>query len=864
MLHFGYITVFTLMFASELNELLVVGFCVLVYLAVLYCGYEDRLQRQRELSTWLYRKLWGHWISVHWYGKYQAQMVGVRLSLVLLTLAWISLALEGRLFATAMLGIHILLILLTSLVASDSPATLRFAGRMNAFNQMLFFFLVSKGVDETMLRRMIITRALTSVCLFESLDELFLQVVVFPTLLISYRLSAHEIVIAKQPSVIFLLTVLPLDLGGIRCWFLKSIQLYTHSILQMKNLRFIVVLIPALLIHVLFGPFLQSGYLLTVMRIVHIPFAIILYVNKDQIERVLHPLLSQEHHGTFTPQATQCTSGTLFQDNSNARHAQLDPERESWASSPHSSHSQMESGISNSRDAGMSERPTHNVNTQLQAIMPAIVERLLLPSFERYALVLISVLVFQSSDMALTAIFTMHHLYFSLSMNMNKLGLCTILADVSLVSAFYATLVVDPVMSCILNIIIMFNQILTIAHYISSENSLKLMKLMRDSNSFLDHSVKQKLAAAGGCLEHILDYAHDNQVEFLTKELMQDVRHECLHSGISCHLSSYAWRFETGQNLSSLRGSQSDLYDMIEQWIESGEFLPTDVEFKLTDPTLQVGVRKFMDWDTFKAYLQNLLRHQIAVKILMRRSPNRKWVQLRFISSTPFHVNSYMSKLQKTVAKALGGRLLRKNLIEFPMEDDVAVSPKMGNMMSPVPNLPCSSPNESQYRQLSTLSSGNRQGFLPKRLSIAVLDDNALVRKSLQVILSVHLCASPCSFTSGSSLEEAKFFPLEVTNKQVDIAVFDENLEYSTSEVTIKGSALAKQAYDNGFAGCMVLHSANADLGENLPNYFHGFVEKTSSKDVFISKLALAFENYQRSQLGSPSPSRVLNEVLKA
>jgi len=150
---------------------------------------------------------------------------------------------------------------------------------------------------------------------------------------------------------------------------------------------------------------------------------------------------------------------------------------------------------------------------------------------------------------------------------------------------------------------------------------------------------------------------------------------------------------------------------------------------------------------------------------------------------------------------------------------------------------------------------------LPPSLLIAGLDDSLLVRKNMQHTFQRHLHASPDSFVRGATYQESLFFPHEIVLTKVDIAIFDENLNYYSSNSTssstaaaegetdddkiLKGTALVVKARKNGFRGCAILHSANLNLASNLNPAFDGFIEKTSSRERFTRELSRIWAAFQ-------------------
>ena len=75
-----------------------------------------------------------------------------------------------------------------------------------------------------------------------------------------------------------------------------------------------------------------------------------------------------------------------------------------------------------------------------------------------------------------------------------------------------------------------------------------------------------------------------------------------------------------------------------------------------------------------------------------------------------------------------------------------------------------------------------REYFVLQRLKFALLDDTKLIRKNFENILQKTVKVPKENIlTSGSTLQECKFFALEICAKEVDIAIFDQNLEFSVT-----------------------------------------------------------------------------------
>jgi len=276
--------------------------------------------------------------------------------------------------------------------------------------------------------------------------------------------------------------------------------------------------------------------------------------------------------------------------------------------------------------------------------------------------------------------------------------------------------------------------------------------------------------------------------------------------------------------------------------------------------------------DTASSLVIRVVRNEVAQNVCIRfEQQNGDPVLISNFGNAQQSKRTYsMFEVRRVVVEALNGRLDQYSL-EFSLVKDSFVSSDGVQAMSDSPfsitsvsyqtGVNCGASTSS--RTMSHLSSVSSQHSasslsevsnpssnlvaapeptLPKNLTIAVLDDSLLVRKSISHMIKHHLKASPQSFTTGGEPTEALLFPTEIGSKQVDIAIFDENLDYANQ--VIKGTSLAVLAREQGFAKCLILHSANADLINNLHPVFNGFVEKTSSKEIFLNGVQHAWDAF--------------------
>lgn len=104
----------------------------------------------------------------------------------------------------------------------------------------------------------------------------------------------------------------------------------------------------------------------------------------------------------------------------------------------------------------------------------------------------------------------------------------------------------------------------------------------------------------------------------------------------------------------------------------------------------------------------------------------------------------------------------------------------------------------------------------------------------------------------GDTDAECRAFAQEIVDRNVDIAVFDQNLDIFNSngeEFEIKGSDIARKARELGYRGVAVLHTADqysSIFEEN--GLFDGYISKAASTHAFLEGLIRAWENHSKLQ----------------
>ena len=144
----------------------------------------------------------------------------------------------------------------------------------------------------------------------------------------------------------------------------------------------------------------------------------------------------------------------------------------------------------------------------------------------------------------------------------------------------------------------------------------------------------------------------------------------------------------------------------------------------------------------------------------------------------------------------------------------------------------------------------SKESPVPSGLVFAVLDDNNLVRMSvMRSLMAAPVSCNKTSFAWGSTSRECLDFAKELLDRNVDVAIFDQNLDYddNNQDLRLKGTELAKMARKQGYKGAIVLHSANEYLlSIHEAEAFDGFVAKTASKREFLEGVNRAWNAHLR------------------
>jgi hypothetical protein len=379
---------------------------------------------------------------------------------------------------------------------------------------------------------------------------------------------------------------------------------------------------------------------------------------------------------------------------------------------------------------------------------------------------------------------------------------------------------------------------------IMRESALRLILTMKRANSFLDHALKQKFSSVGAAIGHVLE-SYTNGFGHLARLALVRALQECRLGQNSCYLSSFTLQHHAGRrNLSN-----KNIDDLVRNlnWLKAHGELPIDFIINTTHAAIEVNT----DWDLLKSLLIDVSKDWVAedamkelrievlenlnicdISIRLNHQPPSLSKHRRNHSFNSGIKSNFTQQIRKTVCSELGAEYLDDGRVRIPFISALEVS---ANLQGAAP--------------LGSANCESRDLF-PAGLTIAAIDDSLLVRKSLAHIFKKYLNASGTdSFISGSTRQEALFFSKDVVEHNVDIAIFDENLEFE-GEV-IRGTDLAADARRNGFTKCAILHSADQGLAQINNSIFDGFIEKTVSKQRFVEEIARVWNDYRRRSIVS-------------
>lgn len=330
------------------------------------------------------------------------------------------------------------------------------------------------------------------------------------------------------------------------------------------------------------------------------------------------------------------------------------------------------------------------------------------------------------------------------------------------------------------------------------------------TEAFLSHAIKQKFAAVGFAVEQILLNTSCNS------PLLHVVMDECRMGHARCFASNVFRKLEQGERRGACKR-------VVENLLEQLQTTPMARLLILDHTQLQEaqGLLVEMDWELVHLVLSDLARTGHTL--------DRVWCQ----HETPTQPAQVFVKLNRTVHRT--NLILSKLLEELQGRATGDLYAFTVRAMRKAEGPP--SPLRTKFR------AGSAEVL--RRLRFALIDDNVLIRKNFQRLLHQGLGVPLESlFAFGGTCEDSKRFPQWLAANQVDVAIFDQNLDFEDDEF-LKGSELAREAKRLGFAGCLVLHSSDLELCELLESgVFHGGVEKSADSAKFVEGLVQVWKTH--------------------
>ena len=419
----------------------------------------------------------------------------------------------------------------------------------------------------------------------------------------------------------------------------------------------------------------------------------------------------------------------------------------------------------------------------------------------------------------------------------------------------------------------------------SRENVAWIIQQEKDVQSFVHHQMKQKFSGVGSAVEHVLEACENLQDETLSvscRQLLVNALRECRRGHDGCHIANIMRSIDKGRYLA--RNTPKTLRTLLGEWtnkrmaasldIRRVTFVFFDDHGEIEDDDEILDIPFLLDWELLRLVVNEWI--QMAQELVFEvRKDNGKGRKTEFILTLRVKGLRVGRTCNRVLAKALDATfskdettlqlalvpglyssrpaIFSQSMISSDVEDDRSPSTSLETL--PIETKKSLTPL-ALNRELGLLVMDGNSAVLPPNLTFAVLDDNLLVRRNLDRVIALHLKGSKSSFTRGATSQEALFFPHELVSLDVDIAVFDENLDYDDvvpifsssgmAATTLKGSHLALVARQLGFKGCMILHSAHASANSccQSSHIFDGFIEKTASRHALIAGIEAAYLNH--------------------
>lgn len=341
-----------------------------------------------------------------------------------------------------------------------------------------------------------------------------------------------------------------------------------------------------------------------------------------------------------------------------------------------------------------------------------------------------------------------------------------------------------------------------------------------EAESFLSHAVKQKFAAVGGAVSQILVR--------MNLPLLRTVTNECHIGHARCHASNLYRKLEQGD----LRARDTKTFEFIDDQLKS-----TPVANMLftcnTQYSGNMHVAGEADWEVIHLVLCELARKDRTVVLVCCCDEKERLLLTLNQAIQNVHV------ILRRLVKEANARF-EANVLVFEM--------KMCNTLVAA-TTSVSVTGSPQFRHRSN-NNTDKEDVL-RTLRFAIVDDNALIRKNVERIL-LHMLNIPKGniLLFGATFEEAQRFPQAICSQRVDIAIFDQNLDFD-EHGSLLGSELVLEAKLCGFKGCCILHSSDSCLNDLMltNTAFHGAVEKSANPIKFTNNVTRLWRDFNRREI---------------
>jgi hypothetical protein len=358
----------------------------------------------------------------------------------------------------------------------------------------------------------------------------------------------------------------------------------------------------------------------------------------------------------------------------------------------------------------------------------------------------------------------------------------------------------------------------------------------REAQMFLAHAIKQKFASLGVTVFNLIEFTE------IISPTLSIILNECRIGQDRCHAPNLAKRLEQGLYTSNIYFSS-----LMKELQNTATCLTLfhDSQIFYKDCISHV-VEIELDWEIFHVWLTELAQRKIAILEITTTifNPTQTFIpnNENFNGEISLNLNScLLPNSNKIFLNTFS--ILTKCLPLRIIENKIILSTRI-RIPNVIPSPIVKVENVSKVRNQLNV----HDFFILSHLSYAVLDDNALIRKHLHHTLIKALnIPNECIILRGSCLEEVFQFAKEITTRNVDVAIIDQNLEYNN--ILYKGTDIAAEAKRLNFQNCLVIHSSDMNLHTLVQSsYFHGAVEKSIDSYKLLDGILKAYKRCKKAE----------------